>query len=174
VIGMDLTAPLPVDAAAAIDELEELERLKGALAARQARVVGRLVEHAPTETQRSLGAQVGLARHESPSKGRRMLVLRRALCADHPEVLGLLEAGEINEKRAEDICHATRDLCPSERRAADHDIARQLLAHPGLGDRDVIDLALRTTLRINSAAAERRRRRAAARLTRARRRVSAA
>lgn len=157
---MNLTAPLPVDAAEAIDELEEIERLKCALAARQARVIGVLTTSSPGATQRSLGGQVALARHESPSKGRRLLVLGQALSTDHPEVLGLLEAGEINERRAEDICHATRDLTPTERRLADHDIAVELAARPGLGDRDVTDLATRVTLRINAAAARRRRQRA--------------
>ncbi len=150
---------LPLDAAACVDELEEIERLKGALCAQQARLVAQLDELSPGSTDRSLAGEVGMARHESPSRGRRLLRLGRALVHDHPEVLGLLESGEINEARAELVCTETRDLAAADRRTADREIAERLRERPGLGDRDVADLARRVSFRIDATAAERRRKR---------------
>jgi hypothetical protein len=100
---------------------------------------------------------VGAARHESPSRGHRLLLLARGLVDDHPEVLALLDAGEINETRAELVCAETRDLTAGDRRTADREIAARLVAEPGLGNRDVADLARRTSFRIDPTAAVRRR-----------------
>lgn len=156
------SSSLPVDAASCVDELEEIERLKGALCARQACLTAHLAELSPSASDRSLAREVGLARHESPTRGARMLRLGRALVDDHPEVLALLEAGEINEARAELVCTETSDLCATDRRSADREIATRLAADPGLGDRDVTDLARRVSFRIDAATAERRRERARA------------
>lgn len=156
------SSSLPVDVASCVDELEEVERLKGALCARQARVTAHLAALSPSASDRSLAREVGLARHESPTRGGRLLRLGRALVDDHPEVLALLEAGEINEARAELVCTETSDLCATDRRTADREIAARLAAEPGLGDRDVTDLARRVSFRIDADAAERRRERARA------------
>ncbi len=107
-----------------------------------------------------MAAEVGLARHESPARGARLLKLARALVEDHPEILGLLEAGDLNERRAELIINETADLALEDRRAADREIALKILDDLTLGDRDLVDLARRVVFRIDEAAAAKRRERA--------------
>ncbi|MCB8957022.1 MAG: hypothetical protein H6529_11155 [Nocardioides sp.] len=79
------SGPVPVDPAARIDRLEALERLKSAACAAQARITSAVVDAG--EPSRSVGAQVGLARHESPHRGWRPTGLAVALVDDsctHP------------------------------------------------------------------------------------------
>ena len=157
-----LAEPLPGTAGECVAELEEIERLKSAMCARQARLTARLDETGvrTSTSERAMATEVGLARRESPHRGARFLKLARALVEDHPEVLGLLEAGELNERRAEVIVNETADLALPDRRAADAAIADHLLEHPVLGDRDIADAARRIVLRIDEAAAVRKRERA--------------
>ena len=154
--------PLPATAGECVAELEEIERLKSAMCARQARLTARLDETGvrATVSERAMASEVGLARHESPHRGGRFLRLARALVEDLPEVLALLEAGELNERRAEVIVNETADLALADRRAADAAIADHLLAHPFLGDRDLADATRRIVLRIDETAALRKRERA--------------
>jgi len=154
--------PLLDTAGECVAELEEIERLKSAMCARQARLTARLDETGvrTSTSERAMATEVGLARRESPHRGARFLKLARALVEDHPEVLGLLEAGELNERRAEVIVNETADLALPDRRAADAAIADHLLEHPVLGDRDIADAARRIVLRIDEAAAVRKRERA--------------
>ena len=154
--------PLPDTAVECVAELEEIERLKAAMCARQARLTARLDETGvrPTTSEKAMATEVGLARHESPHRGARFLKLARGLVEDHPEVLGLLESGDLNERRAEIIVNETADLALADRRAADAAIADHLLEHPTLGDRDIADAARRIVLRIDEAAALRKRERA--------------
>ena len=93
------SGPVPVDPAARIDRLEALERLKSAACAAQARITSAVVDAG--EPSRSVGAQVGLARHESPHRGRRLTGLAVALVDDLPHTLAALERGDINEHRAQ-------------------------------------------------------------------------
>ncbi|WP_323792390.1 HNH endonuclease [Nocardioides sp.] len=154
--------PLPESSRECVDELEEIERLKSALCARQARVTARLDEPdlRGSTSDRAMATEVGLARRESPSRGARYVKLARALVDDHPEVLALLESGELNERRAELIVDETAVLCLEDRRAADTALAHHLLDNPSLGDRDLRDAARRIVQRIDGVAAERRRARA--------------
>ena len=153
---------LPGTAAECVAELEELERLKSALCARQARLAARLDETdvRVTTSEKAMATEVGLARHESPHRGARLLKLARALVEDHPEVLALLESGELNERRAELIVHETADLALPDRRAADAALAEHLATVPCLGDRDLVDVTRRIVFRLDEAAATKRRERA--------------
>ena len=102
--------PDPVSAAGLIDEIREFEDLKCALAARQARhaVAFDLLQRreqadAGTPAEQlgaGVGAQVALARRESPAKGGRLLGLAKALVTEMPRTLAALEAGQLNEWRA--------------------------------------------------------------------------
>ena len=75
------------DGAGLIDQLRELEDLKSALAARQARLAvafdlaqrrARLAQGAPAaEPGAGVGAQIALARRESPARGSRLLGLAK-------------------------------------------------------------------------------------------------
>ena len=99
-------------------QIELLERVKCAAAAAQARVTAVLDDcrseaHAGyAVSEASLGAEVGIARHQSPHCGRRKLGLARALVDDLPATLAALASGEIDERRAEIIADGTRDLSP--------------------------------------------------------------
>ena len=86
---LDLFADLqtPTDDATCIDHLEALERIKSAAAAAQARLTDALDQRRSGTGGRrdaSLGAEIGLARHESPHRGRAHLTLARALLHDLP------------------------------------------------------------------------------------------
>jgi hypothetical protein len=155
--------PLPDTAEACVVELEELERLKSAACARQARLAARLDEPdlraagSGRVTEKAMASEVGLARRESPARGGRLLRLARALVEDHPGVLGMLEAGELNERRAEIIVTETAHLPLAERRAADAAVVDKLTRVPCLGDRDLAEETRRIVLRLDPDAAERRR-----------------
>ncbi|MEN8706955.1 MAG: hypothetical protein ABF306_12545, partial [Nocardioides marinisabuli] len=56
--------PLPGTPGECVAMLEELESLKAHLAARQARLTAHLDDLEPDASDRSVGAQVALARHE--------------------------------------------------------------------------------------------------------------
>src|SRR5699024_6845517 len=102
--------PLAQDQAEAIDLIQELERAKAALEAAQARQTAvleqlRIAEEAdrgvsPKRRGKGLGAEIALARRESPTRGSQHLNLARALTTDLPHTLRALEAGRIREEHA--------------------------------------------------------------------------
>ena len=155
-----LTAlPLAADPRAVIEQIEELERLKSAICATQARLTHDLDQHrqAQAEARRFLaprrrhlnpdagtGTEVALARRESPHQGRRKLRLARALLTDLPHTLAALERGDLNKHRAEIIATETTDLTGDQRRGVDLALGSCL---DGLGDADLRDLVRREVLR---------------------------
>ena len=145
-------AAVPANPAVRIDRLEALERLKSAACAAQARIAADLADTG--EPVRSVGAQVGLARHESPHRGRRLTTLAVALVDDLPHTLAALERGDINEHRAQLIADGTRDLAAEHRRTVDAALAGRLAT---LGDREVTLATAREVLRVDPAGAGRRR-----------------
>ncbi len=96
------------DEAALLGRITELERVKAAAAAEQARlaaaVEARRIEAAraggPRVSRAALGSEVGLARQESPHRGERLLAMARILVADMPCTLAALESGVLSEHRA--------------------------------------------------------------------------
>lgn len=93
-----------------IELIAEAERVKGALAAAQARLAARVAEcvrerHAaaglPAAQQgRGVAHQIALARRDSPHRGGRHLGLAKALVGEMPQTLHALSHGEISEWRA--------------------------------------------------------------------------
>ena len=81
-----------------------------------------------------VGAQVGLARRDSPFRGGRYLGLAQALTSELPPTLAALRAGDISEWRATLVARETACLDPADRRAADAELGPVLA---GLGDREV-------------------------------------
>lgn len=156
------------DDAERVDQLEALERLKSAASAAQARVAERLgSEQAPAPSRaaaaardRSHAVQLGLARHESPHRGRRLLGLARALVHDLPETFAALQRGDINEQRALLVASGSGDLTRQDRVALDGHLAAHL---PALGDREVQLATTRLVMRLDPEGAVLRRRRAHAR-----------
>ena len=99
----------PVDDGDRVDHLRELEMLKSAVAAAQARITvdfdrsQRQVQRDAGVPERRVGAgvaaQVALARRESPSRGSRLLGLAHALVEELPHTLAALARGETSEWR---------------------------------------------------------------------------
>jgi hypothetical protein len=109
---LELLAAVPVagDGPGMIDQLRELEDVKSAVAAKQARIAvaydldvrrERAAAGVPAdELGAGVGAEIALARRESPSRGGRLLGLGKALVIEMPHTLAALESGQLNEWRA--------------------------------------------------------------------------
>lgn len=129
------------------DRIAELERLKSAAAAGQARAAAALesARHTAeaqagislTRRGRGLGSEIGLARQDSPTRGHQHLNDARILVHDLPHTLAALECGALTEYRAGLIAREAACLSPADRRRLDE----QLCAHPtaliGLGDKRI-------------------------------------
>ncbi|KIS28336.1 HNH endonuclease [Arthrobacter sp. SPG23] len=162
------------DGARLIDEIRALEDHKSALAARQARLAvafDRLQRRQQSaagipgdQLGAGVGAQIALARRESPAKGSRLLGLAKALVTEMPHTLAALETGQLNEWRATLLVRETAFLSAEGRCAVDEELAADTGAFDGVGDRGII-AAVRTaayrrdprsvTQRASHAAAER-------------------
>lgn len=139
------------DAAAIIDELRALEDRKSAIAARQARLavaldLVRRREQAALglpagQLGAGVGAEVALARRESPPKGSRLLGLARALVTEMPHTLAALETGRLNEWRATLLVRETACLDAADRAAVDGELAADTGTFDGAGDRAIISAA---------------------------------
>jgi len=133
-----------VDDAGRVTQLELLERLKSAAAAAQAVVTvdfaaSQRAEQAAAgvpaaKAGAGVGAQVGLARRDSPFRGGRYLGLAQALLSELPATLAALRAGDTSEWRATLVARETACLDPADRRTADAELGPVLA---GLGDREV-------------------------------------
>ena len=143
-----LTTTLPAaDSSAAIDWLRELEDLKSAAAALQARITVAF-DVLQRHEQRDAGlpadqlgagvaAQIALARRESPAKGSRLLGLARALVTEMPHTLAALETGRLNEWRATLLVRETACLSAADRAAVDEELAAETGTFDGAGDRAI-------------------------------------
>jgi len=147
-----VAAAIPVgDAAAIIDELRALEDRKSAIAARQARLavaldLVRRREQAALglpadQLGAGVGAEIALARRESPAKGSRLLGLARALVTEMPRTLAALEKGQLNEWRATLLVRETACLDSADRAAVDGELAADTGTFDGVGDRAIISAA---------------------------------
>ncbi|MBD3781736.1 MAG: hypothetical protein IE926_02090 [Micrococcales bacterium] len=108
----------------------ELERLKGAAAACQARATDalRVSREAvtPQDVARSVGSEVALARHESPSTGDRFVGLSRALVREMPCLMAALTDGAVSERAAVEVVRETATLTREHRAEVDRRIADAL------------------------------------------------
>ncbi|MCC9177495.1 HNH endonuclease [Arthrobacter sp. zg-Y750] len=155
-----------------VDQLRVLEELKAAASAAQARVAVALDgsirrAHAragmPREQQgRGVGAQIALARRESPARGGRILGFANALIEEMPCTLQALSEGRISEWRATLLVRETACLSVEDRRLVDKDIAGDPAELEGLGDRRLIARIRKLTYRIDQQAIVRRAAKAAA------------
>ncbi|NOJ60690.1 HNH endonuclease signature motif containing protein [Arthrobacter sp. 260] len=136
------------DAAGLIDQLRELEELKSAIAGVQARITV-AVDAAERQAQalagvpageqgKGVGAQVALARRESPSRGSRLLGLARALVTEMPHTLAALHCGQLNEWRATLLVKETACLSAEDRAAVDEELAPDTGTFDGCGDKAII------------------------------------
>ncbi|MEK0155367.1 HNH endonuclease [Arthrobacter oryzae] len=152
VVALDDDTP-ELDAARLIDEIRTLEDSKSALAARQARLSvafdqlqrrEQSVAGIPTDQLGAgVGAQIALARRESPAKGSRLLGLAKALVTEMPRTLAALEAGQLNEWRATLLVRETACLSAEDRCSVDEELAPDTGTFGGAGDRGIV-AAVRT------------------------------
>ncbi len=125
-----------VDDAERVDQLELLERLKSAAAAAQAEVT---VDFAASQRAEQvaagvpaarvgggIGAQIALARRDSPFRGSRYVGLAQALMSELPQTMAALRAGDTSEWRATVVARETACLDPADRRAADAELGPAL------------------------------------------------
>ena len=119
-----------------IDLIAELEKLKGAAAAAQARLTvafdaSQRAQHAangvPAKKQGlGVAGQVALARRDSPNKGARHLGLAKALVHEMPHTLRALAAGRISEWRATILVRETAVLSAEHRSSVDAALADKI------------------------------------------------
>ncbi|MGO4586980.1 HNH endonuclease, partial [Arthrobacter sp. 2RAF6] len=134
-----------------IDQLRALEDLKSAAAGAQARIAvafdaaQRSAEKelgVPAEERgRGVGAQIALARRESPARGSRLFGLAKALVSEMPHTLAALDTGQLNEWRATLLVKETACLSAEDRSAVDEELAADTGTFDGAGDKAIIAAA---------------------------------
>ncbi|MBP3043248.1 HNH endonuclease [Arthrobacter jiangjiafuii] len=131
-----------------IDQIRALEELKAAASAAQVRVTAvfdALTRQAQAtaglkadQLGKGVGAQIGLARRESPNRGTRMLGISRILTREMPHTLHALTRGVINEWRATILVKETACLSLEDRQRIDEQVAGNLAELESLGDNQLI------------------------------------
>ena len=144
------------DAARAVSLIEALEELKAASAAVQTVATARFAavreqelaaRNQPADRRRhAIGAQIALARHESPHRGSALVRTADRLVTNLPHTLHALATGTINEYRAGLAVGAASWLSPEDQQALDAELAPQLR---GMGDRRVADTARGIAFRLD-------------------------
>jgi hypothetical protein len=129
---------------ALVDRIAQLERVKSAAAAGQARAAAALdaarraaeaVAGVPAVRRgRGVASEVALARRDSPARGNRHLGFAKALVHEMPHTLAALEAGVLTEWRATLIVRKSACLDVEDRRALDSDICSDSGGLDGMGD----------------------------------------
>lgn len=153
-----------------VEQLRTLEELKAAACAAQARIAVTLDGSqraaqarvgVPAERRgQGVGAQVALARRESPSRGGRLLGLAKALVGEMPCTLAALQAGVLSEWRATLLVRESACLSVEQRAVFDREVAGNVPALEGLGDKRLVTLARRVAYRLDPEAVVDRARRA--------------
>ncbi len=119
-----------------VDQLRQLERLKNAAAAAQARLTvglrqvreaearaeGRNVKRVPA----SVAGEVGLARHESPHKASTLVGLATVLASEMPHTMAMFTAGEVSEWHTTVLARETACLSKNHRGMVDAELAPKL------------------------------------------------
>lgn len=119
-----------------IDRIRLLDELKSAAGAAQAREAVAFKESQLKEQMaarvpardvgKGIGAQVALARRESPHRAARLMGLAQALVDEMPQTLAHLAAGDISEWRATIVVHETACLSREHRALVDKRLADRL------------------------------------------------
>ncbi|ORV91582.1 HNH endonuclease [Mycobacterium interjectum] len=132
------------DEAALIARIAELETVKSAAAAEQARASVRLeaLRRAhesdagvpAAQRGRGLAGEIALARRDSPARGGRHLGFAKALVNEMPHTLAALEAGRLSEWRATLIVRESACLDVEHRRALDAEMCADASQLDGMGD----------------------------------------
>ena len=103
----------------------------------------------PSSSATGIGAQIALARRESPAKGSRLLGLAKALVTEMPHTLAALETGQLNEWRATLLVRETACLTAADRAAVDEELAADTGTLAGAGDRRLVAAARTAAYRLD-------------------------
>ena len=144
---------------ALVERIAELERLKAAAAAGQARAAAALdaarraadaAAGVPAARRgRGVASEVALARLDSPARGNRHLGFAKALVHEMPHKLAELEAGVLTEWRATLIVRESACLDVDDRRALDAELCRDQAELQGMGDARVAAAAKAISYRLD-------------------------
>ncbi len=159
-----------LDDAARIELLRALEELKCAAEGAQAAVTVELEDSQRAAAARAgvpagrrgrgVGAQVALARRESPHRGQRHLGLARVLHREMPCTRAALRAGRISEWKATLMVRETACLSLEHRLLVDRELAGDAARLEAMGERELVAAVQARACRLEPAAVARRRRRA--------------
>jgi hypothetical protein len=144
---------------ALIERIAELERLKAAAAAGQARAAAALdaarraadaaAGVSAARRGRGVASEVALARLDSPARGNRHLGFAKALVHEMPHTLAALEAGVLTEWRATLIVRESACLDVDDRRTLDAELCRNQAELQGMGDARVAAAAKTISYRLD-------------------------
>src|ERR1700749_4570039 len=144
---------------ALVERIAELERLKAAAAAGQARAAAALdaarraadaAAGVPAARRgRGVASEVALARLDSPARGNRHLGFAKALVHEMPHTLAALEAGVLTEWRATLIVRESACLDVDDRRALDAELCGDQAELQGMGDAAVAAAAKTISYRLD-------------------------
>src|SRR5947209_934469 len=144
---------------ALIERIAELELVKSAAAAGQARAAAaldaarRAAEAAAgmpaVRRGRGIASEVALARRDSPARGNRHLGFAKALVHEMPQTLAALESGVLSEWRATLIVRESACLDVEDRRALDAELCSHASNLDGLGDARVAAAAKAIAYRLD-------------------------
>lgn len=150
---------LAADESVLVERIAELEWLKSAAAAGQARLTAaldstrRAAEAAagvPAGRRgRGLAAEVALARRDSPARGGRHLGFAKALVYEMPHTLAALERGVLSEWRATLLVRESACLDVEDRRRLDVEVCSDLAALDGVGDAALVAAAKAIAYRLD-------------------------
>ncbi len=144
---------------ALVERIAELERVKSAAAAGQARAAAaldaarRAAEAAAgvpaARRGRGVASEVALARRDSPARGSRHLGFAKALVYEMPHTLAALETGALTEWRATLIVRESACLDVEDRRALDAELCADPANLDGMGDARVAAAAKTIAYRLD-------------------------
>ena len=151
-----------VDEAALVARIDELERVKSAAAAGQARAAAALDERRRADQAaagvpgaqrgRGLASEVGLARRDSPARGSRYLSVAKALVHDMPHTLAALDCGALSKWRATLIVRETAALSVEDRAVLGAELCADIATLDGLGDNRISAVAKQIAHRLDAQA----------------------
>ncbi|MUL62925.1 HNH endonuclease [Mycobacterium sp. CBMA 234] len=147
------------DEAALLGRIAELERMKAAAAAGQARAAAALEARRVAAaraggarvSRAALGSEVGLARRESPHRGECVMAMARML-VDMPCTLAALESGVLSERRAELITKEAACLSALDRALSDVELCGDPATLEGLGNSEISGEAARIAYQLDQQA----------------------
>src|SRR6201993_3873637 len=150
------------DEAALIARIADLERVKAAAAAGQARAAAALDERrradeaaagVPSRQRgRGVASEIALARRDSPARGGRHLGFAKALVYEMPHTLAALECGVLSEWRATLIVRESACLDVEDRQGLDAQLCADMSNLDGMGDGRIAAAAKEIAYRLDAQA----------------------